>query len=165
MKRLWVHSEQIKRQGEKIQFQIKLPSNARRLLSLMVSCSFGNSLIGSNKQKLSVIAPAENVGDFPPAVPLAFQKDAGYLWLRLSEKRDVYYTQIVKQNMPSHKQGLNLVPELGIGQGEYWINGKNESFFDVSADLNPRIIEGFYVDRSKAKEVDYTLKIYLKLAA
>jgi len=154
-----VHIEQIKVQGEKRQFQIKLPMNAKRLLQIHTTANAVNPDI---KKRTLVFSP-----------------DAGWLWLRISELRDVFFTEVVKVPIQNYNQTIEShQPVDDFRQGTFWTQGKQEEFYDITADLDTNLLEGYYVDRLLASEQavglekpfippsglnEYELRIYLTI--
>lgn len=140
-----VHIEQINIQGEKRQFQIKLPLNAKRILQIHAT---GNVAVQTIEKRIMI---------FPP--------DLGWLWLRISELRDVFYTEIIKLPIRNHNQTFEAHrPIDDFGNGTFWTQGKQEEFYDISADLDTNLLEGYYVDRiGTGLGKSYELKIYLTI--
>lgn len=127
IKRL-VHIERIERPGEKKQIQIKLPLNVKRILEVKTTA-------------VPKVATRKTV----------FQPEVGWLWLRLSECRDIFYTEIIKLPLPVHNQTImGHHPVDDFGHGTYWTQGKKEAFFSITATPDTHLLEGFYVDRSTA---------------
>lgn len=123
-----VHMEKISVRGEKRQFQIKLPMNAKRLLQLHTTANAVDRLIEQRR--------------------MVFQPEVGWLWLRISELRDVFYTEIVKLPIQTYNQTFEAHrPVDDFGFGTFWTQGKKEEFYDITADLDTNLLEGFYVDR------------------
>lgn len=123
-----VHIEKISIAGEKRQFQIKLPINAKRLLQLHTT--------------------ANAVDRFVDQPRMIFQPEVGWLWLCLPEQRDVFFTEIVKLPIQIYNQtfeGHHLVDDFG--RGSFWTQGEKEEFYNITADLQTNLLEGFYVDR------------------
>ncbi len=123
-----VHIEQIKVQGEKRQFQIKLPMNAKRLLQIHTTVTAVDRVIEKRT--------------------MAFPPDAGWLWLRISELRDVFFTEVVKVPIQNYNQTIEAHrPVDDFRYGTFWTQGKQEEFYDITADLDTNLLEGYYVDR------------------
>ncbi len=94
------------------------------------------------------------------------EQEIGSLWLRIPERRDVLFSEIVK--MPIQQYGLtefnramNILPSFG--KGKAWIDGSKESFFSIDIDPTSTIIEGFYSNLLKDLNVGYQINIYLNL--
>ncbi|MBI1836443.1 MAG: hypothetical protein HYR91_04170 [Flavobacteriia bacterium] len=94
------------------------------------------------------------------------EQEMGSLWLRIPERRDVLFSEVVK--MPTHQYGLagfnramNVLPDFG--KGKEWINGSKESFFSIDIDPTSTIIEGFYSNLLKDLTNGYQINIYLNL--
>lgn len=165
-----VHIVRVKRQGEKLQFQVKLPSNVHQILSIWATANPAEKrqVVGDVIEDLQ---PVEKLSIRPvfPIKPLArsidYNKEIGWLWMRLSECRDVFYTQIIRQSDKLFNQSIHLHKSPGdFGGGLFWINGKQHQEFNVTAEPDMQVLEGYYVDRFGTGLSDfYELKIYLTL--
>lgn len=165
-----VHIVRVKRQGEKLQFQVKLPSNVNQILSIWATAKPAEKrqVVGD---VIENVQPVEKLSIRPvfPIKPLArlidYNKEIGWLWMRLSECRDVFYTQIIRQSDKLFNQSIHLHKSPGdIGGGLFWINGKQHQEFNVTAEPDTQVLEGYYVDRFGTGLADfYELKIYLTL--
>lgn len=123
-----VHIEKISVQGEKRQFQIKLPMNAKRLLQIHATANTVDRMIEK------------------PA--MVFQPEVGWLWLRISEIRDVFFSEIIKLPIQTYNQTFESHrPVDDFGNGRFWTQGKKEEFYNISADIDTNLLEGYYVDR------------------
>lgn len=94
------------------------------------------------------------------------EQEMGSLWLRIPERRDVLFSEVVK--MPTQQYGLtgfnramNVLPDFG--KGKEWIDGSKESFFSIDIDPTSTIIEGFYSNLLKDLSIGYQINIYLNL--
>ncbi len=165
-----VHIVRVKRQGEKLQFQVKLPSNVNQILSIWATANPAEKrlVVGD---VIENVQPVEKLSIRPvfPIKPLArsidYNKEIGWLWMRLSECRDVFYTQIIRQSDKLFNQSIHLHKSPGdIGGGLFWINGKQHQEFNVTAEPDTQVLEGYYVDRFGTGLAElYALKIYLTL--
>ena len=174
-----VHIVRVKRQGEKLQFQVKLPSNVNQILSIWATANPAEKRKISKEvqkevrvaEKLSIrpVLPVFPVEPVKPVLPILriteYNKEIGWLWLRLSECRDVFYTQIIRQSDKLFNQSIHLHKSPGgFGGGLFWINGKQHQEFNVTAEPDTQVLEGYYVDRFGTGLADfYELKIYLTL--
>ena len=140
-----VHIVKVYQRGQKIQFQVKLPLNAKRILDLKVTA---NPSFKRQDRETSY-----------------FPLEVGWIWLRLSELRDVFFCEIIKLSRQNHNQTfLNHKPIDDFGNGSFWTQGKQEQALDITAQLDTNLLEGYYIDRfRKRAEDDYELKIYLTL--
>ncbi|MCT4583238.1 MAG: hypothetical protein N4A35_17665 [Flavobacteriales bacterium] len=136
-----VHIEEIERNGFKQQFQIKLPSNAKKILAIKITANpFDRTWEGK------------------------FESEIGWLWLRLPEKRDVFYAHKISTYKDNYNLGLPSINELNsFSNSQFQLHGKKEQFQSVTAQLNTNIIEGYYIDRIYSQKRKYQLRIYLKL--
>jgi hypothetical protein len=142
-----VHIVKVTRSNEKIQFQIKLPRNAKRIVGLKITA---NPLI----KLIPKIAPN-------------YQVEAGWIWLRIPEKRDVFYAESVRRPLPLHSQTiLNHTPIGDFDQGSYWTHGTKEEFYSVDASLSTNVVEGFYIDRihTEGETKEYVEQMAQKMA-
>ena len=131
-----VHIIKVTRSNEKIQFQIKLPRNAKRIVAIKVTAKPLIRLV----HKIAPNYPVE----------------AGWLWFRIPEKRDVFYAETVRRPLPLHSQTfLNHRPIGDFDQGSFWTQGKKEEFLSVNAELNSNVLEGFYIDRIHTEQFDH----------
>jgi len=140
-----VHIVKVTQRGQKIQFQIKLPQDAKRILDLKVTAN-----PGYKKQD-------RETSFFPIEV--------GWIWLRLSELRDVFFCDSIKLNKQNYNQTLiNHKPINDFGNGSFWTQGKQEENFDITAELDTNLLEGYYIDRyPKREENEYLVRIYLTI--
>lgn len=123
-----VHIVKVTRSNEKIQFQIRLPRNAKRIVALKVTAQPLIKLVHK-------IAPDYAV-------------EAGWLWLRIPEKRDVFFADTVKRPLPLHSKTVFNHKTIGdFDGGSYWTQGTKEEFLSIEADLTTNVLEGFYIDR------------------
>lgn len=174
-----VHIVRVKRQGEKLQFQVKLPSNVNRILSIWstanpsekrkISKEVQKEVREAKKLSIRPVLPQFPVEPIKPVFPILriteYNKEIGWLWLRLSECRDVFYTQILRQNDKLFNQSIYNHKTAGsFGGGDFWINGKKHEKFNITADPDIQVLEGYYVDRFGTGLADfYELKIYLTI--
>ena len=94
-----------------------------------------------------------------------FPKEVGWIWLRLSELRDVFFCDSIRLNKQSYNQTImNHKPINDFGNGSFWVQGKQEESFDIVADLDTNLLEGYYIDRyPKRQESTYQVNIYLTI--
>lgn len=145
MKRMIIHSLEVK-PGSKLQFQIKLPSNINGVSGLLVTNPF-------TSKKLNT------------AYPLSSDSEVGWLWLRTTDRRDVFYSEVLRPEFYGSFNGLN---EFSMSLQSNWVlSGTKRGFFSVNVATTNTIISGFYWDRFKqtGSKVpgSYIIKIYLKL--
>ncbi len=137
----YIHIEEIEENGVKRQFQIKLPHNAKRITAIKITAN-----------------------PFDLTHPKPFESEVGWIWLRLAERRDVFYADKLSTYKNNHNLSLPRLNEINpfkeIGFSHH---GKLEQFEKVTADLNTNILEGYYIDRIYSKIKAYKLRIYLKL--
>lgn len=140
-----VHIIPVSQRGQKSQFQIKLPLNSKRILSLKVTTNPSQKLVENE----STLFPIE----------------VGWVWLRLSELRDVFYCDSLKLKQPNHHHTfLNHQPIDDFDKGSFWTQGKQEKWLDLTAELDTNLLEGYYIDRFRKRAEDhYTVRIYLTL--
>jgi len=151
MKKIIIHTEEILKQGAKLQFQIKMPTTTNMVKGILITAT-----------ELDKGGKSAFVGHVPPTIKM-FNPVIGWTWLRIPEKRDVFYAEKVKFSNPL-KQDLQGIPEQGFsGKPQWWIGGTKRSFFNVTVPMEDVMIEGFYVDRSAKNFTDYKIKIYLEL--
>gem|GEM_PF-2215875 len=147
MKKQIVHIVDVTRNGEKIQFQIKLPLDTKRITALKITAI---PQVKKFLRKREETLPIEN--------------EVGWLWLRIPEKRDVFYAESIKQVLPLHNLTItNHKPLDDFGNGTYWTQGEKEEFFTINVDVKTNIVEGFYIDRITTGNENYKLRIYLTL--
>ena len=137
----WVHIEEIERNGIKQQFQIKLPYNAKRIVAIKITAN-----------------------PFDRTWENKFESEVGWLWLRLPERRDVFYSHKINTYKDNYDLSLPRINEVNpFDDGLFTQHGKKEVFQTVDACLNTNIIEGYYIDRIYSQKSKYQLRIYLKL--
>ena len=150
MKKIIIHIEEIKKQGAKVQFQIKLPSTAKKVYGILIT---------TNPYSDNAIPPDGE--DNPPNE--GGTSEVGWLTLRIPEKRDVFYAEAIRPSS-SYENDFHSIKKQGLAQEfEWWFKGTKREFFKVTVPIEDTIIEGFYEDRSTVSTVDYQLKIYLEL--
>ena len=138
-----VHIVKVKRKGEKIQFQIKLPLNIKQVSEIRLTAN-----------------PVYQLG---AGSPDKFAKEVGWLWLRIPESRDVFYYESLKLSIPNHHQTLPaILSPIYFETGQHWISGKKNEAFKIEAKLNTNMMEGYYIDRIYSEE-NYQVRIYLTL--
>ncbi|MBL4862069.1 MAG: hypothetical protein JKY09_03510 [Crocinitomicaceae bacterium] len=144
MKKILIYTEHVKKRGAKLQFQIKLPRTCIKVKGILITI-----------HPWSLPKPTKAVRN--PS------KELGSIWLRIPEKRDVFYTQtceypnhIIDNYLGIDRQGLT-------GNNEWWTIRTKRAFFKIEVPSEDTLIEGFYVDHSTAHSVDYQVKVYLEL--
>lgn len=146
MKKIILHSEPITKKGAKLQFQIKLPNTIKAVTGIAITASKTGKVRGSKDGK-------------PP-----FTEYAGWLQLQIPEKRDAFYSDLVR--FSTHKkQPLGTLPqqELGLSvQNAWWFSGTQHRFFNITIPVERTIIEGYFEDHALNGGQQYTLIIYLE---
>lgn len=139
------HIIKVNQRGQKIQLQVKLPLNAKRILDVKVTANPSYKIIEGETS--------------------IFPTEVGWIWLRLSELRDVFYCENIKLKRRNHNQTfLNHKPIDDFDNGTFWTQGKQEQALNITAELDTNLLEGYYIDRfRKRAENEYELKIYLTL--
>lgn len=142
-----VYQKSITVSGQKVQLQIKLPQNVKRLLGL----TFTIQPDGLSK-----------------AMP--FGAEFGWIWLRDAAEMDVFYSDrlIVDANnynwvSPNLNRSANPTINPVFQSGRFSFHGRKLEHFHFIKKLTSPMIEGYYVDRLQARVTNYTLSIYLKL--
>lgn len=165
MEIIWVHTVNVSKSGEKIQFQIQLPRTVKKIKGVKATTNPQIRLIKK-------IAP-----DYP--------KEAGWLWLRSSGIEDVFFAEDVKRPLPLHNQTImNHAPVDDFDHGSFWTQGTMEEFLPLDLTLDSNIIKGFYINQIVQRKIEiadrlnpvrrailqpigdhpeYQLRIYLKL--
>jgi len=140
-----VHIVKVTQRGQKIQFQIRLPQNAKRIIDLKITADAGYRKLDKENS--------------------LFPLEVGWVWLRLSELRDVFYCDSIKQNKQVFNHTfLNHKPVDDFGRGSFWTQGMKEQNFDITAELDTNLLEGFYVDRYPRRVQDeYQVRIYFTI--
>lgn len=143
MKKYLVHIEEIQQRGAKVQFQIKLPSTSKKV------CRLGMTI------------DPRIVPSLP--IPSASPQLVGSAWLRVADKRDVFYADSLYYS-DSKVFDYSTIPVTGISaKGDWWFAGTKRSLFSVDVLTENGFIEGYYEDQSFLGAVDYQLKVYLEL--
>lgn len=140
MRKIIVHQIAIKKIGQKVQFQIRIPRNAKKVTAINVT----NNVTVKSRLPIS----------------------SGFLFLRIPEYRDVFYAEDVRFYSSAHNQGT--YPERvkmlhTLENGSSWRAGTKEEFFHIEVDVTCTIIEGLYVDYNKVGNRPYTISIYIEL--
>lgn len=147
MKKQIVHIVNINRNGEKTQFQIKLPSDTKKITALKITAI---PQVRKYLRKVEQQLPSES--------------EVGWLWLRIPEQRDVFYADSVKRVLPLHNLTIsNHSPLDDFDKGTFWTQGTKEEFFSINVAVKNNIIEGYYIDRITTGNENYKLRIYLTL--
>lgn len=156
MRKIIIHTEEIKKRGAKQQFQIKLPSTTNMVVGILITAN-----------------PVGNIGRFPQEgeerpipIPIRRETERGWIWMRIPENRDVFYANTLQfpDHLKQDNQGTDGIDQEGLDhQPEWWFSGTKREFFEVTVPIEDTIIEGFYVDRSAESNVDYEVKVYLEL--
>lgn len=138
-----IHSEEIVRRNGKIQLQIKLPDTIHKITGVLA--------VIDTKNTFRNMIPRNGINPFQ-----------GSIWLRIPEKRDVFYAADVKE-YHGEVSPFFRKPEFGfIHSKQSWISGQRPDLFTVDVPLNRTIIEGYYQDESNDQMKGYTLRIYLQ---
>lgn len=137
MNRQQLHIEEINRKDKKIQFQIRLPKNCHKVKGILTTIN-------------------------PTRMKLLSTQERGSLWLRIPNKRDVFYSDSLHFEHAIEKEWSNVNTQ-GISENtDWWLGGSKRSFFTLELDQDIRIIEGYYEDFSTEPAVNYQLRIYLE---
>tara|TARA_B110001469_G_C9641313_1_gene322636 strand:+ start:2993 stop:3424 length:432 start_codon:yes stop_codon:yes gene_type:complete len=137
----FIHTEIIKENGVKRQFQVKLPRNAKSIVAIRITAN-----------------------PFDATHHSSFESEVGWIWLRLSERRDVFYADKLSTYKNNHNLSLPRLKEMNpFNKIGFEHHGKKEEFETVFAELDTNILEGYYIDRIYSKIKQYKLRIYLKL--
>ena len=140
MKKQIVHIVDVARNGQKIQFQIKIPLDTKRITALKITAI---PRVRKYDRKQIEILPIEN--------------EVGWLWLRIPEKRDVFYAESVKQVLPLYNLTITKHKPLDdFDNGTFWTQGKKQAFFSINVDVKTNIVEGFYIDRITTGNENYS---------
>lgn len=136
-----VHIEKVEENGVKKQFQIKLPHNVKRILAIKVTAN-----------------PYDRTWESE------FESEIGWLWLRLPEARDVFFAHKLETYKDNYNLTLPLIKEVNpFKENTFSLHGKQEAFFNIHAELNTPILEGYYIDRIYSQKRKYQVRIYLTL--
>lgn len=142
-----VYQKPITVSGQKVQLEIRLPMNVKRLLGLKLSVRYASGFRSN-----------------------PFGTEVGWLWLRDAAEMDVFYSdRLIVGGDNYHLASPLLVGRLRQSQqpnfqrGSFSFHGKTIEHFNFIKRLSSPLIEGYYVDRLQSKNPNYTLSIYLKL--
>ncbi|GAB5417612.1 MAG: hypothetical protein Crog4KO_25970 [Crocinitomicaceae bacterium] len=138
-----IHTELVKKRNGKLQLQIKLPNTIEKITGVLA--------VIDTKNTFRIVPPDDG-----------YQRFKGSLWLRIPEKRDVFYAADV---IEYHGQVSSLFrkPQFGfIHSRSSWISGRIPELFSVNVPVETTVIEGYYEDESNDQMNGYTLKIYLQ---
>lgn len=137
-----LHSIKVLKPGAKMQLRIEMPSNIKRITGVLPVIN-SKGFLGHQTN---------------PNFPIPF---TGSLWLRCSDKRDVFYAENVKESL-SNTDALNLYSEGGfLSSQRKWSQGKTPELFSIDVPVKHTIIEGYFEDTSLKHMKGYTLEIYL----
>jgi len=141
MKKTIIHPILVAVPSAKLQFQIPLPRNIKRI-----------SAIGITNTGVPTLSD----------VPV---EEAGWLWMRIPQMRDVFFADIVK--VPRQSYGIHsfaLIENLSFGGFTAWVDGTKEQPFTIQIDRAATMVEGFYADQlGRFFPGPYTVKIYLTI--
>ena len=139
MKKILIHSKKINKQGAKIMFQIKIPTDVKQVKGLLIEATRTGLATGIT----SMQSPFH----------------CGWITLSIPDKRDVFYSDLVEF---TEVQQL-VTDQIGIaGENSWWLNGTKRDFFSVSVPIENTIIDGYFEDHTVGIQTPYTLKIYLE---
>lgn len=153
MRKVIIHTVDVTKQGAKIQTQIKLPKTVKRVKRIKATS------LGVNSLTITPY-PSDPGISAPLYVPTIGQ--AGWLWLRIPEKRDVFYADTIHHaplTNPTYE-----ISDAGIDANPtWWFSGTEKAFFRVDVPIEDTLIECYYEDRSTFGPVNYKVNIYLEL--
>ncbi len=142
MIRRLVHTVVVPKPGAKMQLRIELPSNIKRITGIL-PLIHSRGFTGHTNQ---------------PEPRMPFE---GSLWLRCSDKRDVFYAENVKESL-RETSTMARYPNLGfLSSNRAWIIGQRPEVLDINVAVQQTIIEGYFEDTSNKYMKGYTLEIYL----
>lgn len=140
MKKVLIHTILVEVGSAKLQFQIPLPRNIKRIGSILIT------------------------GDGVPTGE-GEHNEVGWLWLRIPQMRDVFYAEIVRTPLQNYDI-TSYAPLRHIGFNPFlaWTDGTKEQPFAIEIAKEATVIEGFYSDQFKGSfQGPYTVKIYLNI--
>ncbi|GAB5419164.1 MAG: hypothetical protein Crog4KO_06720 [Crocinitomicaceae bacterium] len=141
IKRL-VHSVTVLKPGAKLQLRIELPSDIKRITGVL-------PLINSRLYTGHTNQPE-------PRQPFE-----GSLWLRVTDKRDVFYAENVTESFKDIGT-IARFPKNGFLNNDLtWTLGQRPTPLSIEVPINQTIIEGYFEDTSNNYMKGYTLEIYL----
>ena len=144
MEKTIIHTLKVEQNGEKTQFQIKLPRDTKRITSVLATASPSLRAYSSKPPK--------------------FASEVGWLWLRQSNANDVFYSDIIKRQVPRHAKSLpGIEPINDFSHGAFQVEGTRIGIERISVPVNSQIIEGYFIDRITTQRPSYLLRIYLTL--
>ncbi len=152
MRKIIIHTETILLNGTHRQFQIELPSTAKRVTGILASV---------HPKTEAPLPPFSH--PVPKPDIKGVRTEAGQLQLMIPEKRDTFYCENL--TFPNHYE-LQFIPVTnpGISQNlSWWVSGTKRQFFKVDVPVETTIIEGYYKDEIQGRITDYTVKICLEL--
>lgn len=148
MKKVILHIEEIKDTGTKLQFQVKLPVTTKCITGVLATVTPNTEPSGAE-------------GEDPR------NENAGSLWLRVPEERDVFFADDVKEYNHIQQEFHGIAEPILTLQPDWWFSGWKREFFSITAPIEDTVVEGFYIDETKQTAIStstsYLLRIYLEL--
>ncbi|MBL4704294.1 MAG: hypothetical protein JKY54_07220 [Flavobacteriales bacterium] len=159
MKKMIIHSLVVQKKGAKLQFQIKLPSTIKGVKGILLTSNpvddqRGVDLISGTK-KLTASTPTLSA--------ITRGKEVGWVWLRIPDKRDVFYCDTLRHSDHILNTYHGIDPKGLSEQPQWWFSGTKIEFFKVDVPIYNTMIEGYYEDRSTEAKPYYKVNIYLQL--
>lgn len=152
MKKIIIHIEPIKKVGAKQQFQIRLPWNTKKVVGILTTSDANyqaaKGTLINKRPPYGILIPSQKLGD---------------IWLRIPEKRDVFFADTLAFSDHIVNPLIQVESPGIVGDFEWWFEGTKREFFKINIPVESTIIEGFYRDNSLAGIVDYEVKVYLEL--
>lgn len=150
MKRIITYHLRVERDGAKLQFQIKLPSEITKVIGIAITTN------ADNPYRVGSTGKPDGIFDNP--VPTK----TGDLWLRIADQRDVFYSEAVEFSLPRYDMTTDRkITKPGLGIGQKWFDGGKDEFFTLDVDIDNTIIEGYYEDISVVHRA-YSIFIHLE---
>ena len=141
MDKVVLHTIEVQQFNQKVNFQIKLPSDAKAITKLKITSNFPS--VGGHL--------GNGVSD-----------EVGSMWLRSPYNSDVFYSGILKHATSNVLSSTYTKIEFsGFSFGI--IDYVDTQFLRVNLDANYRLIEGFYVDHINTNSLPYKVNVYLYL--
>lgn len=156
MKKTIIHFFDVDYRNLRKLVQIKLPRNTKKVTGIKVTANATENKIDSPSQEI------------------------GWLWLSMADKRDVFFAEIIKSDLPLYDIASYALPyqkdyrgKIGMvdrkiypitfGNGKAWIDGAKDDFFSIEICPKSTIIEGYYTNTLPQTQNGYRVFIYINI--
>jgi hypothetical protein len=140
MNKTIIHAIEVRMAEAKIQFQIKLPRDVKKVVAI------------------GLATDATYIGG-------GIVEDVGSVWLRVPGIQDCFFADTVRVPLQSYGMtSYSPMRNLSFGSFSAWVDGTKTHPLSIEIDREATMIEGYYSDELRRAFADtYTVKIYLTI--